>query len=125
MTFSGQALQAIRALAESMGLPVQPAVDGSFSFVFERSGTLTLTSATSGERTIVSLDAPLDRLDQVAEQQLFSAAGPDLTTGRFLSTGITGDGSALFAVSLDDDDMNLPALEVVMQQLFAARASID
>lgn len=125
MVFSNQAMEAIRALAESMGLPAHPAIDGSFSFAFERSGTLTLTSATSGERTIVSLHAPLDRLDQATEEQLFSLAGPDASTGRFLSAGLTADGSALFAVSLDDEEMSLPALEVAMQQLFAARASVN
>lgn len=107
-----------------MGLSAHPAVDGSYSFVFERSGTLTLTSARDGERTVISLLTGLVRLDREVEEQLFSIAGPDITTGRFLSAGLTRDGDALFAVSADDAEMDVPTLEVCMQQLFAARAAV-
>jgi type III secretion system chaperone SycN len=123
MTFSNQALQAIEAFAANMGLSAQPAPDGSYSFVFERSGTLTLTSATDGERTLVSLRGTPGRIDEEIESRLLALAGPDVTTGRFLSTGLMRDGAALFAVGIDDREMDLPVMEVCIQQLMAARAA--
>lgn len=124
MAFSNQALQAIETFAASVGLAAQPAADGSYSFVFERSGTLTLTSANDGERTLVSLTGTPGRMDEEIESRLFALAGPDVTTGRFLSTGLTRDGVALFAVNVDDSEMDLPMLEVCIQQLLAARTAI-
>jgi len=125
MAFSSQALQAIQALAASLSLPLAPAADGSYSFVFERSGTLTLTSARDGQRTLLSLAAQPYRLDEDVEQRLLRLAGPDATTDRFLSTGLTRKGEMMFAVSIDDTEISLPMLETCMQQLFAARATIS
>lgn len=124
MTFSNQALQTIVDFSASLGLPPEPARDGSFSFVFERSGTLTLTSSSDGERTMLSLYARPHRMDEGVEQRLMSLAGPDLTTNRFLSTGITRDGGVMFAVGIDDAEMSLPTLETCLQQLLAARTAI-
>lgn len=124
VAFSSQALQAIEALAGSLGLPANPAADGSYSFVFQRSGTLTLTSAADGRRTLVSLAAQPYRLDEELERRLLELAGPDITTDRFLSTGITRKGEAMFAISVDDTEISLPTLETCMQQLFAARAAM-
>ena len=121
MVFSNQALRAIETLAANMGLVAQPSADGSYSFDFERSGTLTLTSASDGERTLVSLLGMPGRMDEETESRLLALAGPDVTTSRFLSTGLTRDGVALFAVSIDDREMDLPMLEVCIQQLLAAR----
>lgn len=124
MTFSTQALQSLESFAASIGLPLTPAADGSYSFVFERSGTLTLTSAEDGQRTLLSLAARPHRLDEEIEQRLLALAGPDITSERFLSTGLTRNGEAMFVVSIDDGDISLPTLETCMQQLFAARAAI-
>lgn len=114
----------IEGFAASLGVPLTPATDGSYSFVFERSGTLTLTSAADGERTLVSLAARPHRLDQEIEQRLLALAGPDMTTERFLSTGVTRDGEAMFVVSIGDSEISLSVLETCMQQIFAARAAI-
>jgi hypothetical protein len=125
MAFSSQALQAIEALASSLGLPLTGASDGSYSFVFERSGTLTLTSARDGQRTLLSLSAQPYRLDEDVERRLLGLAGPDITTDRFLSTGLTRKGEMMFAISIDDTEISLPTLETCMQQLFAARSTIS
>lgn len=73
---------------------------------------------------MISLLTALVRLNREVEEQLFSVAGPDITTGRFLSAGLTRDGDALFAISADDTEMDVATLEVCMQQLFAARAAV-
>ncbi|MDC9823033.1 hypothetical protein PRN20_04755 [Devosia sp. ZB163] len=124
MAFSNQALQALEGFAASLQLPLTPAADGSYSFVFERSGTLTLTSTDDGQRTLLSLAARPHRLDEEIEQRLLALAGPDFTSERFLSTGLTRDGEAMFVVSIDDSEISLPTLETCMQQLFAARSAI-
>ena len=123
MTFSPQAVQAIESFAGNLGVPARAAADGSYSFRFERSGTLTLTSASDGVRTLVSLaTAPL-RLNPDVEYRVLSLAGPDATTGRLLSAGVTNEGAAMFAVSIDDGEMSLPMLETCLQQLMAAGAA--
>lgn len=119
-----QAIRALESLAASLGLPLVPAADGSYSFVFQRSGTLTLTSAADGQRTLVSLSARPTRLDEEIEQRLLEMAGPEITTDRFLSTGLTRDGQVMFVVGIHDSEISLPTLETCMQQLFAARAAI-
>ena len=124
MAFSTQALRALEAFAASVGLPLVPASDGSYSFVFQRSGTLTLTSAGDGQRTVLSLAVRPLRLDEEVEQRLLQLAGPDFTTERFMAAGLTRTGDAMFAVSIDDSEISLPTLETCMQQLFAARAAI-
>ena len=124
MAFSTQALQALEGFAASLRLPLSAAADGSYSFVFERSGTLTLTSAEDGQRTLLSLAARPHRLDEEIEQRLLALAGPDITSERFLSTGLTRDGEAMFVVGINDSEIDLPTLERCMQQLFAARAAI-
>src|SRR4051794_6859335 len=117
MAFSTQALRAVESLAASLGLPLVPASDGSYSFMFEQSGRLSLTSAAAGDRTVVSLSMRPHRLDEEVEQRLLALAGPDITSNRLLSTGVTRDGSVIFAVSVDDGEMSLPMLETCMQQL--------
>jgi hypothetical protein len=124
MAFSSQALQAIHGFAANLGLPAQPALDGSYSFVFERSGMLTLTSSTDGERVLLSLFMQPSRLDEDVERRLLDLAGPDITTNRFLSVGLTRDGGALFAVGIDDAEMGLPVLDTCLQQLMAARSAV-
>lgn len=125
MPFSPQALQTIEGFAASLGLPATPSADGSYSFAFENSGTLTLTSAEDGERTLLSLFVRPHRLDTTVEQRIMSLAGPDITTNRFLSAGLTGDDGVIFAVDIDDAEMSLPTLETCMQQLLKARAGIE
>lgn len=124
MAFSPQALQTIEGFAANLGLPAMPSADGSYSFAFENSGTLTLTSAQDGERTLLSLFMRPHRLDWTVEQKIMSLAGPDITTNRFLSAGLLSDG-VMFAVSVDDAEMSLPTLETCMQQLLKARANIE
>lgn len=125
MAFSTRALMTIEAFAGNIGIAAMPAADGSFSFVFDRSGTLTLTCAADGTRTLASLYMRPVRMDEKREQLLLSLAGPDITTRRFLSTGVAPDGAVMFVVGIDDEEMNLPTLEICLQQLRAARAAFN
>jgi type III secretion system chaperone SycN len=125
MAFTPQITQAIEGFAANLGVPARPARDGSYSFRFERSGTLTLTASEDGARALLSLaTAPL-RVSEDLEWRILSLAGPDVTTGRFLSAGLARDGSAMFAVGVDEEEMSLPALETCLQQLMQAAASVS
>ncbi|WAJ30494.1 hypothetical protein [Antarcticirhabdus aurantiaca] len=122
MAISSRAIQTINAFAASMGVEAAPAADGSYSFVFQRSGTLTLTAASEPGRVLVSLAARPQQLDERLEGELIQLAGPDPSTGRLLSVGVGRGGHVIFAVGLDDDEMDLPAIETCLRQLMAARA---
>lgn len=125
MAFSPRAVQAIEAFASSLDLPApRPAPDGSYSFVFARSGTLTFTSAGDGERVLASLSKRPSRLNEDVEHLVLAAAGPDVTTQRCLSAGLARDGSVVFAVSIDEGELNLPVVETCLQQLMAAQAAV-
>lgn len=125
MVFSPQAVQAVESFAANLGLPARPAADGSYSFRFERSGTLTLTSAEDGVRTLVSLATHPLRMNEDLEARILLLAGPDRTTGRMMSAGVTKDGGAMFAVSVDDGEMSLPTLETCLQQLMTAGSTVS
>lgn len=122
MTFSLQAERLIESFAANLGLAARPASDGSYSFVFEQSGTLTFTPSTDGERLFLSLSGKPDRIREDHLERLLSVAGPDISTERFLSAGLTSDNTAIFAVSLEETELNLPTLETCLQQLMEAQA---
>ncbi|WP_378941118.1 hypothetical protein [Mesorhizobium sp. ANAO-SY3R2] len=124
MAFSRQTVSTIDEFAASMNVVARPAVDGSYSFVFERSGTLTFTSSPSGDATLLSLHVPLRALNEDMELRLVRLAGPEISTDRFLSVGVTRDGGAMLVVKIGDDEMSLPQLETCLQQLLAARAAL-
>ena len=46
--------------------------------------------------------------------------GLDPTTSRFLHAGVAPDGSIVFALSVDDRDIDLPTIESCLNQLIAA-----
>ncbi|MBC8129910.1 MAG: hypothetical protein H7Y08_06270 [Rhizobiaceae bacterium] len=124
MAFSDRASQTIGLFAGSLGLSATPAADGSFSFAFERSGLLTLTASEDGERCLASLAKRPVRLDERVERRVIELAGPDPSTRRFLSAGLDRGGSVVVAVSIDDDELDLPILEACLQQLISAQSAI-
>lgn len=121
MAFPERARLAIESFAANVGLDAAPAGDGSYSFVFERSGVLTFTPASEGERTLLSLSVSGYRSGPRADAALLDLAGPEVSTGRFLSVGLTRDGDVVLAVALDNADIGLPAIEECLQQLISAR----
>lgn len=124
-SFSTHSLRAIEAFTASLGLPPQPpARDGSFTFVFERSGKLSLTPTQDGERALVSLARMPERTDAGRERRALARAGFNPTTGRYLHAGLAGDGSLIFAIALDDGAFDLPTLEACLQELVAAHQDV-
>ena len=123
-SFSTHALRAIDAFAASMDLPARPARDGSFTFVFERSGTLSLTPAEDGAQALVSLARMPARTDGALQRRALARAGLNPMTNRYLHAGMAGDGSLVFAIGLDDGVLDLPTLEGCLRELNAAHDDI-
>jgi type III secretion system chaperone SycN len=123
-SFSVHALRSIEAFASSMGLPAQPARDGSFTFVFQRSGTLSLTPATDGVQALVSLARMPDRLDGNLQRRALARAGLNPLTNKFLHAGVASDGSLIFAMSIEDTVLDLPTLESCFRELVAAHDEV-
>ena len=117
---SQRVVQVIESFAASMGLPARPAADGSYSFVFSRSGALSLTGSEDGERLLVSLARDPLRPDADLEWRLFSRAGFDLATQRFLHSGMSSDGSLFHVMELAEDDVDLPSLDAALRRLMEA-----
>jgi type III secretion system chaperone SycN len=124
-SFSIHALRSVEAFAASLGLPARPARDGSFTFVFERSGTLSLTPAEDGAQALVSLARRPARSDSNLERRALARAGLDPATNRYLHAGLAGDGSVVFAIGIDDTALDLPTLESCLRELNAAHDAIS
>jgi type III secretion system chaperone SycN len=123
MSFSAPVSRTIEAFAAQLGLPTSPAADGSHTFVFNRSGSLTFTAA-EPRRVVISLSRRIDVMNETVERRILSLAGPDVNGRHFVHAGTTRDGSAVFAISLDEGRVDLPAIEVCLQQLLAAQSAL-
>ena len=123
-SFSNSALMAISSFAGSLGLTANPARDGSFTFVFERSGTFSLTPSDDGNQALVSLARIPVRTDAAMERRALARAGLNPTTSRFLHAGLATDGSIVFSMALHDTDLDLPTLESCLGELVSAHAEI-
>ena len=118
---STRAARSVEAFAASMGLPATPAGDGSYSFRFRRSGTVTITPAANGSRAMFSLAWSPSRADRASERLLLELAGPDPSSGRFIQSGMATDGSFVCAVAIDDNEMDLPVLDQWLRRLMEIR----
>jgi type III secretion system chaperone SycN len=121
--FSPQARNTIEGFSESLGLPAQAARDGSFSFQFQRSGILTITPAKDG-RAIVSLERRPERLDADVLKRFLLAAEIDPTTSRALHAGLSQDGSLIYALDCNGEELTVPDLHACLSSLIAAHDAV-
>lgn len=123
-TLNSSSLYAIEQFSGSIGLPARPARDGSISFVFERSGTLSMTPSADGSRVLVSLARKPVRPDSAVERRALQKAGIDPTSSQFLHAGIANDGTIVLIMSLGENEFDLPALESCFERLVQAHDEI-
>ena len=107
-----------------MGLPAKAARDGSYTFIFERSGTLSLTPAEDGAQVLLSLARKADRPDAAWERRALARAGINQTTSKMLHAGLASDGSLVFALGVEDTSLDLPTLERCFDELVTAHREI-
>ncbi|WP_375453289.1 CesT family type III secretion system chaperone [uncultured Methylobacterium sp.] len=124
MTFSRMSLGAIEGFAGQLGLPLRPARDGSVSFVFAETGTLSLTPSRDGARVLVSLARRPAWLGPELLQAALAGAGVDPGTGRIVYAGLAADDSLVFSLSLDEAECDLPTLDACLHQLAAVHRGL-
>ncbi len=118
--FSPGERHTVEGFARQLGLDARMAADGTFSFVFQSTGTLTLTPSGDGTRTIVSLSSKVGRVDGDVLHRALRRTGQDDSRGRLLHAGLAPDESLFFMTCLGENEISLPMLEDCLQQLKAA-----
>jgi hypothetical protein len=121
---SSRAVQVIEAFAAGLGLPPQSAPDGSYNFVFARSGTLSLAPSDDGRRVIVCLVRVPYRADVALEKRFLDLAGLDPTSSTFVRVGRASDGSMALAVDLDDSQFDPQSLDGALRRLIDLHDSV-
>jgi type III secretion system chaperone SycN len=115
--FSSGALQAIAAFAASLGLPPEAAPDGSYNFVFARSGTLSLAPSDDGKRVLICLARVPYRSDVNLEKRFLDLAGMDPTTSTFVHAAMASDGNLVLAIDLEDGRFDRHSLDLALRRL--------
>lgn len=110
-------LPVIQQFASLMGLPAEPADDGSYNFVFERSGTLSFTGAQDGAGVIIGLSRVPGSLTPQLLESFFGLAGIDPHTNSLLHAGLAPRGSLVLSVHIADGQLDLPLLEVLFEKM--------
>ncbi|KAB0676835.1 hypothetical protein [Aureimonas leprariae] len=123
MSFTPAARRTIEGFAAQLGVETREAADGSHSFRFDRSGQLTFTAGANG-RAVISLARRPDVAGEATERRVLGLARPDAGGRSFLHAGMTRDGTVIFALAMDEADLDLPAIETALQRLLAAQAAI-
>jgi hypothetical protein len=110
--------------AERLGVPFRPAADGSVSFRFERSGTLTATPSDDGRSVVLSLAHRPDRPAEQAEWTLLNSAGHDTMLNRFVHAGLDRDGGYHWAVIIANDELSEQLVERCLERLIDIRRAV-
>ena len=117
MAFSRAGLHVFQGFSEQLGLPLRPAADGSFSFVFSTMGTLTLTPTQDESRLLVSLKRHIARVDAKLLTRALAHGGLDPATNRIAHVGLSADDHIHVTVEVADHDFDLPTLDACIQHL--------
>jgi type III secretion system chaperone SycN len=106
-----------QSFADRLGLPLRPARDGSLSFAFASTGTLSLTPAPDGSRVFVGLARLARRADGDRLRRALMQAGHQASTGRVVRVGLAADDSLHLVTDLADSELDLPSLDACLQEL--------
>jgi hypothetical protein len=122
--FSSTAERVVEDFAAGLGLPAIRAPDGTYGFIFERSGTLSLVASEDGRRVIVSVARVPFWSNVVTERCFLDVAGLDATTGALVHAGMAPDGSLVLAMDIDDDKFDLQSIDRSLRRLFELHDSL-
>jgi hypothetical protein len=114
----------IESFVQSLGLAAQPAMDGSYNFVFERLGSLSVVPTEREQGTIIALSRPARTPGMDVERRLLAAGGVDRATNRLIYTAIGADGSHIIAVDFDESHWSLPNFDETLRFLIGVHESI-
>ena len=119
--FLPQARQTILAFAESMAMSGEPKAgpDGSYTFLFESSGTVSLLPTPDGRNVMVAVGRQPIVDDEAAMLRLFMNAGLEVLTVGALHAGIAPNGDYYLATIIPNHRFDLPTLETTLNECFA------
>lgn len=120
MQFDNQPLHVIREFASELNLPFQAARDGSFNFVFQSTGELSVTASPDGRRIFISLARLARPSDDQILHRTLQQSGFNPTTNRLIYSGLDAGGKILFAISVLQTDFDLPQLKDCFEALSRA-----
>jgi hypothetical protein len=101
-----------------------PAADGSYTFVFEHSGTLSLLATRDRKHIVMALGRMPVSDDETFIRRFFMGAALEALTSGPLHAGIAPDGACYYATVIAGEEFDLPTLESNLNQLFAAHEAV-
>ncbi len=125
MEFAQRSVSVIGDFAHQLQLPAATlSEDGTFSFHFERAGTLTFAASADGSRVILSLTAahntPHTAEDLCAH---FAQAQFDTITRLPVSAGLSAKGSRILAANIPEDRFDVQTIETCLDRLIDMMAA--
>jgi len=116
---SQQFTQTIEDFANSMQMKnrLEPAADGSFTFEFEQSGTLSLLPSQDDRHIFVALGRPPCSSDGTYLEKFLKSAGVDEDENQPLHAGISPNGQFYYVTVLPVQQFDLPGLESCLNRL--------
>ncbi|MEL6336585.1 MAG: hypothetical protein AAFS07_07145 [Pseudomonadota bacterium] len=122
--FDAKSLRTVQDFGGALSLVPVEGPDGSFTFIFEKMGTLTLVA--SGEDRLgaegpimISLARTPGRVDGRLMEALFAAAGYESQSNLSIHAGLARDGSAILTLAVPRDRFDLSTLEGGIDRLSA------
>lgn len=116
--------QIVESFAGQLGLPLRPAADGSFTFVFAETGRLSVTASRDGRRVFVSLARRPVRMEVGVLSNALTFTGPEPATNRLVQAGLSADDELHLSIGLDEDGLDLPLLDASFQRLIALHGAL-
>lgn len=121
VSFSNASLYAIESFAQRAGIAAVPAGDGTFSFTFERSGTLSFMPGEQQDQLVIFMARTPRYPDAERDLKALKLAGDDRHTGRTLYAGVTADGAIVLSFVLDNSEIDVPTVLACVDRLISAQ----
>lgn len=115
--FPHRARQQVEAFAENLGLVAKPAPDGSYGFIFAKSGLLSFVASQDEARVVVCLVRPSSQVNLSTPIRFFRLAGLDPATSNFVHAGISADNNCVLAISLEESRFDMQSIFETLSRL--------
>ncbi|WP_068310228.1 CesT family type III secretion system chaperone [Polycladidibacter hongkongensis] len=115
--FSSSILSILHSFADTVGVPFEPAADGSVSYSFSESGTISFTPARNGDALVISRSRTLQTQERTDLTALASQSAYVAELQSDLFVGLTPQGDVYFSTVLFAQEISLPKVEAAIDQL--------
>ena len=100
-----------------MDLPAEMADDGSYNFVFEKSGRLGFAPTEDGHGAVISLGRNAPSLSSQTLLSLLSAGGFEPYSNLTIHAGLAGQNTCVLATIVEEGELGVPELEQIFTLL--------